>query len=84
VVTCLCCGSGYRYSRKTFIRGKPRKNPLCNRNEQPLSGDLLVAATIVGAIRLHGEPIKNSPKVVSTIFGFDSASADGTGGLQGG
>ncbi len=30
-------------------------------------GALLVAATLVAAIRLRGEPIANTPKVISTI-----------------
>ena len=32
-----------------------------------LKGALLVAATLVAAIRLPAEPINNSPKTVSTI-----------------
>ena len=30
-------------------------------------GALLIAASLIAAIRLRGEPITNSPKVVSTI-----------------
>ena len=32
-----------------------------------LKGALLVAATLTAAIRLRGEPIENTPKVISTI-----------------
>ena len=32
-----------------------------------LGGALLVAATLVAAVCLRGEPIKNSPKVLSAI-----------------
>ena len=32
-----------------------------------LKGALLVAATLVAAIRLRGEPIANTPKVIATI-----------------
>jgi hypothetical protein len=32
-----------------------------------MKGALLVAATLVAAIRLRGEPIKNTPHVISTI-----------------
>ena len=35
--------------------------------EERLRGALLVAATLTAAIRLRGEPINNSPKVVATI-----------------
>jgi len=36
-------------------------------SDDRLKGALLVAATIVAAIRLRGEPIENTPKVVATI-----------------
>jgi hypothetical protein len=32
-----------------------------------LKGALLVAATLVAATRLRGEPIANTPKVIATI-----------------
>jgi hypothetical protein len=32
-----------------------------------LKGALLVAATLTAAIRLRGEPIANTPKVIATI-----------------
>jgi hypothetical protein len=32
-----------------------------------MDGAVLIAASIVAAIRLRGEPIKQSPKVVATI-----------------
>jgi hypothetical protein len=32
-----------------------------------MDGAVVVAASIVAAMRLRGEPIKRSPKVVSTI-----------------
>jgi hypothetical protein len=32
-----------------------------------LKGALLVAATLTAAIRLRGEPIDNTPKVIATI-----------------
>ncbi len=32
-----------------------------------LKGALLIAATLVAAIRLRGEPINNTPKVIATI-----------------
>lgn len=70
VLTCTCCGSDYRYSGKDIARGIPRRNPLCQRNQQPsgkMDGAVVVAASIVAAIRLRGEPIAHSPKVVTTI-----------------
>jgi hypothetical protein len=35
--------------------------------DERLKGALLVAATLTAAIRLRGEPIENTPKVVATI-----------------
>ena len=36
--------------------------------EDKMKGALLVAATLVAAIRLRGEPITNTPKVIATIL----------------
>ncbi|MFI5107285.1 MAG: hypothetical protein ACHP78_00400 [Terriglobales bacterium] len=36
-------------------------------SDDRLKGALLVAATLTAAIRLRGEPIENTPKVISTI-----------------
>jgi hypothetical protein len=36
-------------------------------DSQKENGALLIAASIVAAIRLRGEPIVRSPKVISTI-----------------
>ncbi|MFI5107280.1 MAG: hypothetical protein ACHP78_00375 [Terriglobales bacterium] len=35
--------------------------------DERLKGALLVAATLTAAIRLRGEPIENTPKVIATI-----------------
>jgi hypothetical protein len=37
------------------------------KTDERLNGALLVAATLTAAIRLRGEPINNSPKVMATI-----------------
>jgi hypothetical protein len=37
--------------------------------EERQRGALLIAASLIAAIRLRGEPITHSPKVVSTISG---------------
>lgn len=36
-------------------------------SDERLKGALLVAATLTAAIRLRGESIENTPKVISTI-----------------
>jgi hypothetical protein len=45
-----------------FIRPCPDTEP-----GFPQNGALLIAACIVAAIRLRGEPIQQSPKVVATV-----------------
>jgi hypothetical protein len=42
--------------------------PEAAKSEERLNGALLVAATLTAAIRLRGEPITNSPKVMATIY----------------
>jgi hypothetical protein len=37
------------------------------KHDERLNGALLVAATLTAAIRLRGEPIANTPKVIATI-----------------
>ena len=72
VITCPCCNSDYRYAGDRIFRDKPKRNPLCLRRQpaqtnDKMDGAVVVAASIVAAIRLRGEPIKRSPKVVSTV-----------------
>lgn len=67
VITCPC-GSDYRYSGDDIKRGRPRRNPACQpRLPAKRDGALLIAASIVAAIRLRGEPIIHSPKVAATV-----------------
>ena len=42
--------------------------PDVTKSEERLQGALLVAATVTAAIRLRGEPINSSPKVMATIY----------------
>lgn len=68
VLACLCCGSSYRYGAKDIVRGVPRRNPFCLRRQQSKQdGALLIAASIVAAIRLRGEAISHSPKVAAVV-----------------
>lgn len=68
VLACICCGSSYRYGAKDIKRGVPKRNPVRLRKQAPKQdGALLIAASIVAAIRLRGEPITHSPKVVATV-----------------
>lgn len=72
LVTCSCCWKAYRYSGDQIGRGTPAQNPACARGKAGGSGAksegaLLVAASIVAAIRLRGEAIHPSPKLTSTV-----------------
>ena len=70
LVTCSCCWNVFRYLENEVFRGQPRKNDQCNRsNPQKHKGDgaLVVAASVVAAIRLRGEDVKPSPKLKSVI-----------------
>ncbi len=48
----------------TFAFSSPR---LYGMDKQRENGALLIAASIVAAIRLRGEPIKPSPKLTATV-----------------
>jgi hypothetical protein len=68
VLGCPCCGSAYRYSQNDIRHGVPgREN--CRRKKEPgrPDGALLVAASVVAAIRLRGQEVKPSPQLTSTI-----------------
>jgi hypothetical protein len=68
-VTCSCCWKTYRYSGTDIARGTPRQNLDCVRKRPPSKSDgaLLVAASVVAAIRLRGEEIRSSPKLTATV-----------------
>jgi hypothetical protein len=68
-VTCSCCWKTYRYSGEDIARGTPRQNAACGRLRLPAKPDgaLLVAASIVAAIRLRGQEIKPSPKLTIVV-----------------
>lgn len=69
VLECICCASAYRYSGADFVQGTPKRNPAClsKTQRQPMDGALLVAASIVAAIRLRGQEITRSPKLVAVV-----------------
>jgi hypothetical protein len=77
IVTCSCCWAAYRYSPAEIFkdspgpssgcydRGKP-KNPN-NKEEKKPTAVLLIAASLIAAVRLNREEIKSSPTVHSKI-----------------
>ncbi len=59
-------------SRFRWTKKRRKHKIACGMGDAPspddrLKGALLVAATLTAAIRLRGEPINNSPKVMATI-----------------
>jgi hypothetical protein len=71
VLECLCCSSAYRYTGADFVAGVPKRNPACVRKQSSpgkMDGALLIAASLVAAIRMRGAEIKESPKLNSTIY----------------
>jgi hypothetical protein len=71
VLTCPCCGGDYLYRADSIMRGRPKRNPLCLRKTSQangrMDGALLVAASIVASIRLRGQEINRSPKLVAVV-----------------
>jgi len=51
--------------------------------EERERGALLIAACLIAAIRLRGEPIQPSPKLKATIYGFRAACSAGLAGDPG-
>jgi hypothetical protein len=68
-VTCSCCWKTFRYAGNDIARGTPKQNAACVRRRMPAKSDgaLLVAASIVAAIRLRGQDIKPSPKLTIVV-----------------
>jgi hypothetical protein len=73
VVTCSCCWQSFRYAGTQITRGMPKQNPECV-SKKPISGNgaktegaVLIAASIVAAIRLRGDEVKPSPKLTAIV-----------------
>lgn len=70
LVTCSCCWKTYRYAGEQIGRGNPKQNPgcACKWPSGKPDGALLVAASIVAAIRLRGQEITPSPKLNAVVY----------------
>jgi hypothetical protein len=74
IVTCSCCWAAYRYgpaeifkaapgpSRNCYERGRPN-----NEEEKKPNAVLVIAASLIAAVRLNREEIKSSPSVHAKI-----------------
>jgi hypothetical protein len=73
-VTCSCCWAAFRYSPAEVFKGPPRPSSNCyhpgrpnNREEKKPNAVLLIAASLIAAVRLNREEIRSSPSVHSKI-----------------
>ena len=76
-VTCSCCWAAYRYGPAEVFKGPPGPSSNCydrkkpnipnNKEERHPNAVLLVAASLIAAVRLNREEIKSSPIVYSKI-----------------
>jgi hypothetical protein len=80
LVTCSCCWAAYRYHPAEVFKGPPRPSASCqanrsvnhannNNDNEALKSDsvLLIAASLIAAVRLSREEIKSSPVVYAKI-----------------
>lgn len=77
IVTCSCCWSAYRYSPAEIFKDSPGPSSNCfdrgrsknsnNKDEKKPNAGLLIAASLIAAVRLNREEIKSSPTVQSKI-----------------
>jgi hypothetical protein len=74
IVTCACCCVAYRYSPAEVFKGPPGPSSNCcergkpnNKEEKKPNAVLLIAASLIAAVRLNREEIKSSPIVYSKI-----------------
>ncbi len=78
IVTCSCCWAAYRYSPAEVSKGPPGPSSNCydrgrpnsrpnNKEEKRPNAVLLIAASLIAAVRLNREEIKSSPIVYSKI-----------------
>src|SRR5205823_9841604 len=76
IVTCSCCWAAYRYSPAEVFKGTPGPSSNCydrgrpNNNkeeEKKPNAVLLIAASLIAAVRLNWDEIRSSPSVHSKI-----------------
>jgi hypothetical protein len=74
IVTCSCCWAAYRYSPAEIFKDSPGPSSACYdrgkptiKEEKKPNAVLLIAASLIAAVRLNREEIKPSPTVHSKI-----------------
>ena len=77
VVTCSCCWAAYRYNPAEVFKGPSGPSARCQANRSASSANnnkearktsvLLIAASLIAAVRLNREEIKSSPVIYARI-----------------
>ena len=74
IVTCSCCWAAYRYSPAEIFKDSPGPSSSCyDRGKPTIKEDkkpnavLLIAASLIAAVRLNREEIRPSPAVYAKI-----------------
>lgn len=76
IVTCSCCWAAFRYSPTEIFKGAPGPSGNCHDRKKPNNKNkeegkttpvLLIAASLIAAVRLNREEIKPSPIVHAKI-----------------
>lgn len=74
IVTCSCCWGAYRYNPAEVFKGPPGPSSNCHGRGRPDKKEdkkadavLLIAASLIAAVRLNREDIKPSPAVHAKI-----------------
>ena len=78
IVTCSCCWTAFRYSPAEVFKGRPSPSNTCsaqrreetainNPEEKRSNAVILIAASLIAAVRLNKEEIRPSPSVTAKI-----------------
>jgi len=74
IVTCSCCWAAYRYNPAEIFKDSPSPSSSCYEGRKPTIKEekkpnavLLIAASLIAAVRLNKEEIKPSPAVYAKI-----------------
>ena len=78
IVSCSCCWTAFRYSPAEVFKGRPSPSNACSRHRSVEAGNntqeekrsnaaVLIAASLIAAVRLNKEEIRPSPSVTAKI-----------------
>ncbi|MBI3476463.1 MAG: hypothetical protein HY010_12080 [Acidobacteria bacterium] len=78
IVSCSCCWTAFRYSAAEVFKGQPSPSNTCsvhrreeatinNPEEKRSNAAILIAASLIAAVRLNKEEIRPSPSVAAKI-----------------